>query len=381
MDTEIQTSTPPGSPLLAYGESRRSRIPGRLIIFCVASVVVFGLLAALIGAFVFTVELPKNTVLLAAFHGQSQLPDPLPRIWQHTAETSKLPFIAGIAQTDTGWTPFTITLRGFANAGGWTHGASLFALHADTPIETKSTHRAYEIGPPIIQLWKHEVYVILSTSASPLSQNSADLIRGSIDQNIWKTSARITSHATDELVAGDLSIDLTAFPESWPLSRDALKDTGIDIDQMPETLSWTAASGTLPTLVMTYGPASPSTSTILGLAAATGQFDTAQVQLPDKTMAEDLRLPRSLLSSTTSAPWEIRPTAATSTPHMLIEPHLASIVFGTATQPLLSLCSGRIIGFLNSSAIQTIAQRLGILFESDRSIELMEDEGHLSICW
>jgi len=319
--------------------------------------------------------MPASTILTVALHGNKPLQDPIPRIWQNTADTSWAPFIAGIAKTNTGWQAYTITLRGMGNAGTWTHGSGPFVIHANAPLKLVK-RRITRIASLIARLKSHEAVATLDGSAIDPSFNGT--ISGTIDGNIWTTDATIPKGSSKKLPKGDLAIDFVSLPGSWPFIQNALKDQGINLIQMPKMLGWSPSTGTLPTLTLDFGISAPSTSTILSLAAAAGRFDTSRLFLPDGTIAEDLRLPLHLLTSTSSMTW----TAETGT-IVHVGPHAASIDTSTTfpNSPPLEDCPGKGIARLSMRALQTIANHLGDPLNGLASLELIRKNGILEICW
>jgi len=374
METDIQTTTPAGSPIMAYGEARGPRMNGRTVGFALL-VLVFLIVVGVGAATLFwPVDLPKNTFILASFHGGEHLSDPLPRVWQNTAETSKLPFVAGIAKTADGWQAFTVTLRGFGDAGSWTHATGPFVIHADTTLDLEKGFRAYMIERPIYALKSHAAFVTIKGDALDASLTGS--LNGVIDGNVWKTTTRLTDHALHDLVSGDLAVDLRALPDAWPSLKDALHDQGFELDTMPETVAWSQTSGTLPALTLDFGADHPSTSTILALAAAAGDYDEVKIQFPDGTVAQDLRLPLHILASTSSVDWEV-----TTGTHVRIGLNTASINPSQIGPSFVPHCSGRPVAHFGQNIVLSLAQRFNPSFSGSASIDLTENNGVLQICW
>lgn len=372
MDATIQTNTPQGSPILAYGEVCPPKFGSPRHWFGIVLACIVVLCSFFVAALFFSVPFPGQAVVLIGLHGKSSLTDPLPRIWQHTAETTSVPFVAGIVKQHGEWIPFTVTFRGFGNAGAWLQSAGPFVVRAETPITLEPT-AIKDILSPIMKLGRHSATLLIN--GDNIDPAFSGTLRGTVDGTILTTDKGVATPSNISLGNGDVVANLNALPESWQFIRESLMDVGVALDEMPSSIAWTETTVTLPELDLVYDTG-PSTGTILSLATLAGQFDTERIQLPDGTVAEDLRLPAHALTGTSTLRWDV-----SSSTSIWINGPEAHIQTGAIRPQTSRICPGTLLAQFSQHAIENVAERLNIPNDGLRTLQLVALDDRLVICW
>lgn len=372
MEANIQTNTPQGSPILAYGEVCPPTFGSPRHWFGILLACIVALCGLFVATLFFKIPFPEQVVALVVLHGKSPLSDPLPRIWQNTSETTSFPFIAGIVKQNGEWKSFTITFRGFGNAGAWTKDAGPFVLRSDSPLVLEQT-TIQNILAPILKLGRHSA--VLQINGDQIHPTFSGTLRGTIDGTTLTTDHNIHSPSSSPLRDGDIVANLNALPTSWPFIKESLASSGIPLDEMPSSIAWTKTTSSLPELDLFYD-AGPSTGTILSLAVVAGQFDEMRIQLPDGSVAEELQLPTHVLTGTSSLRWDTSTGAS-----IWIEGNAAHIQTGALRPHIPVTCPGRLLAQFSRQALQDMAERLNFPKESMRELQLVDQDGQLVVCW
>lgn len=376
MDTHIQTSTPQGSPILAYGEARGPRMGRRTRLVLIGLTMIVLIVGIPVVFLTSSLPFPERLSVLAAVRGGTALPEGFPRVWRETAAKSRLPLLLGLAWSNDRWEPFVVAFRFGARAGAHVVSKGVFIVQSDQPLTLASRARPFEIFRKMMPLTRYGVFVTffayLPSDESPIA------ISGPIEGNVWRTSVRLDPHETRELPAGDVAVDVSSLPEAWPFIRGALSDTGLQLneDERPSVFSWTQATSALPLVVLRYD-APLSTSTLLSVAAATGKYDVARIQLPDGTLAEDLRLPIQLFASTSTNEWGV----VTGTTIRMDRTSIAIQGEVPLPSPTGACDAGRTVMRLSRRAIAPILQRLSLPLEPRADVTIGEKDGNMRICW
>jgi hypothetical protein len=179
-----------------------------------------------------------------------------------------------------------------------------------------------------------------------------------------------------EILDGDISVDISALPETWPFLQNILNEMGLHLDQVPETFTWTNTSSSFPFVTVDFGEASPSTSTVLAFASIAGLYDIERIQLTDGSYVEGLLRPNSLFSSSSTYSWSVSTNTTVQ-----INTHSATIEQKSTHLPQTHLCSGRPIARLNETALRLIADRLRINYTDLTNLEFLIEGGFIKICW
>lgn len=363
-EQEIHSTLPTGSPILAYGTaSRASRT--RRILAPIAGIFVI-LLVGLILFLRTTVRVPTRAFVLAAVRGGTTLPGEFPTTWKDTAQKASLPVILGIAIDDQGLVPFAVTWRGLvsvqelADTEQWNMVRFLrFASHtisspAYIRLDARNVDPAYE-----------------ANLEGPVTRTGT-----------WHTNMRVPRSSAPSLPPGDFAISLKAFPEAWPVIQDALRQNAfvLETPEIPDEVSWSASDSALSRLELRYEGA-PSASTIQSFASAAGLHDTNTYKLRDDVVAEELRLPKNSLGSSTVRSWEMGDGSLLKIDvHALVLEPMGS---GTSTLVQPSPCSngGRIVFIFNKNIIARISEIVKIpALNSFRAAIGSENAGRLEVC-
>lgn len=294
MDADIHTTTPSGSPLLAYGTSTsffgprkwlRYAIPGGIgLLFLVICTILY---------FSLRVHIPQNPLILAVVPGKTDLPTTLPNLWRKAAQSSKLPILLGASLQNKKIIPFVVTFRNGSIENNTPYSQGLFSLYTESPSTTQKWPASI-LFKQLFSTNKGSIHIL----PSALHIESPDIV-GTLTKNGWETSTSLPTTAIS-LPTGDLVANLTVFPEATEPIFQALRASGYNFSsKIPpiQNISWQWASGTAYGVrIALINKASPS----LPLLDNTALIHTASYKLPDDTVFQEYTNNDSRDSSTTS---------------------------------------------------------------------------------
>ncbi len=369
-DATIQTNTPNGSPILAYGEVRGSRRPHWNLILVTIVAIVLIVLGGVAYLMTRPIHLPDHVIAIAALHGGTPLPEALPAVWRNAAESTHGTMVIGLSQDANGWMPFAVVPRWVTIGSGSKHADGLVAVWTDEPIRNVSTRSLWSLVQLTWAARGHAAYLDLDLTRS---LNNGSTLAGPIDGNIWYTNAQINTPSSLGLPNGDIAVDLTALPDAWPSVRSALADAGLDLEQAPETLSWTSTTSALPLIELRAAPSLP-TSTRQAVAALGRRADFEPITLPDGTLAERMLLPNAT-SVSAYTDWE-----AVSGTRVRLTETTASVLDGVNTSSTPPCDDATVIAHLSRSAMTDLFHRVipGLRLAFDLSIA--EKDGKALVC-
>lgn len=297
MEPIIQTTTPTSSPILAFG--RASSVPPYTKLLAIIAGV-FAVFA--IGAFLLfrtRIPLPEHILFTAAVRGGTTLPDGVPAVWKLAVEHTSAPSILGVAVVNGGPIPFVMTARKISDSALHIERSGVITFVSEGDIPRSATRPLRDLLALVIQTIVHPAYLVLDPRA--IDERLGDRIEGPVDRRgVWKTDIRLTAKPFSELPAGDVAIDLDAFPDAWPILTSISREANfpLEIGERPNQIGWSSASDSTP-LVDLRWTTPISTSTKVALAAAAGISDASPYRLPDGVVVDELRLPQDTHPSST----------------------------------------------------------------------------------
>lgn len=358
MEPDIHSSLPTGSPIIAYGETRRPK--GKKLLALIAGSFVVLLLGAFVWAlFAWKIPFPTNIPILIAIHGQTSLPDSMPKIWQVAARASH-PVLIGLFATDNGLHPFSLGLVTDERTGGPAIQSGPLLFQSEASLESTSTASIRGLLGPLLKLSSHQAWMTFEGYSGP------------IDYHSWYPNLTLAHSSTSfELPPGQISLNLISFPDAWPAIQDALArpPLALNLEQMPASIGM-VLDERMPTRIELRFAEPPASSTRLTIAAAAGLYDLKKTDLPDGTRSNILELPLEELAATTNTSWDASTTIFT---------------IGAATTSISissTACgNGQSIGFFSSSTLSQFNSFAGIplTFAQNGLLVILENE-KLRIC-
>lgn len=281
MDADIHTTTPSGSPLLAYGTSTsffgprkwlRYAIPGGISLFLLGLCAIF--------YFSIRIQIPQNPLILVVVPGKTTLPNTLPSLWREASQASRLPVLLGASIQNKKLSPFVVTFRSASLKNYIPYSRGLFSLYS----ESSSSTQAWPASILFKQFFSRNngsIRLFLST----LHIDGQDIV-GAVTKNGWETSTVLPSTHTN-LPAGDLVIDLTTFPEATIPIFQALRANGYNFpaDMPPvQTISIVWASSTSMGMSITFTEKRHPSFSLLDTGTS---METQSYKLSDDTVFQE----------------------------------------------------------------------------------------------
>lgn len=345
---------PSGDIILAYGTSPRAS-RARMFLFVAAGIFLLCLGSAL-AMLQTTVPLPERRIALASVRPRTALPNGVPDVWKDTIQRSPFPVLIGLTVGEQGMEPFAIIVRGFASPRFAQEHAGIFSLVSERPLPKKEFRRLAHIVPLLSKTIVAPAFIRIDARAIDLEY--AFDIEGAVRRDgVWKTNIRLKQASEPRITDGDFSLDIRAFPDAWPFVKDAIQRAGFffDATETPATVAWSETDQSLPRLVFGYIHG-PTTSTKRLFAAAAGAYNTQAYKLPDDVVVEELRLPKSVINTTSSN--------STSVDGMILKIHenelLLESASSTGSRELIAPCSkgGWPVLKMNKAIIAKISQKI-----------------------
>lgn len=377
----IHDSTPKGSAILAYGESRRPlRFP--LILAVLAGMIAFACLA--LGAALYagrTLPLPTGTAILVYAKPGADLPSGIPELWKRArASSGPFPVLLGFREdAATGdLKPFAIVPRFAARDGAASWAFRLLADDA-MPDAAKRSPRSLTgsladyAAPAWLRIWPA---FLLKTSVDPRDDAS---IGGAISRGRWITDARVSGDAeTLDRVSGQNMVAIRAVPDAWPAIESMLREQGMDIrlTTAPSVVSWTAGSESISIRMHFDDPL--ATTTIAELAGGMGVVDRYEYALEDGTLVTELRLPTDPTARTADWASENGRIVFQENDVILGDPAL----FDTQTE-IPPQCRGPVIAILDGKGLNNLLTTLHLpaLYTVPDRLIWLEQNGRVVACW
>ncbi len=375
-DPVILTSTPQGSPILAYGSisSSGSSTPKSwkwLAILATAVVVIVGLGWAVLES---KLPVPTETFAFAYLSSKIALPAEAPSAWREAQrQTGHFPLFVGLARNADGQ-PVAFAIR--HKALGW----ELVQDDNSLPTTPKTLGSALSswktlLSPAWLTVWPGK---LLGTSTG----TDLPTLSGPIEQGQWKTDAQAPSGLIKGVsrLLGQNYLRLRAVPQAWSSIQGMLTNSGYDLglDTPPDTLTWSFTSGTELSLGFSYDE-QPSTTTLSQIGAAAGLVDRLSVTLPDGTSDIEESLPERLFSESTSTHW----TSARGT-EMSIQGN--TIVLGSAAGLEEGVdvpmgCKTKTLAVFSGMSLNSLFTAMGLPTARVSAVAAHDDGGHLTFCW
>ena len=357
-EQDIHGTLPMGSPILAYGTGPRTS-HARTILAISAGIFV-ALVVCLVLALRTQVQMPTRIAALMVVRGKTTLPDSAPAVWRQSVAHSSMPVMLGITMDEQGAQPFAVTFSSPVK--------STFAHIDSGAVSVLFDDRTTSVQSwPLSRLVSFAFHTITSPAYLQLDASAVDpsfdtRVEGPINSHgIWITDAE-TKGDGHALPNGDFSVNLSSFPQTWPFIQQALPQTAAlnQAQDTPESIAWNQATSSVPNLILQF-PQAPSTSTLLTLAGIAGLSEQVPYRLNDDVIAQELRLPTELLTSTSSAP------ISTSTTTLTINGNRISIQPLEAVAPLTLDVAGceqgdQAVFHLSPQFIRLLGQRDGLQF-------------------
>lgn len=290
MDVDIRTTTPNGSPLLAYGTASSFPGPGGWLRYAAIAAVVLLILGGTVLAVTAKLQVPQNPLLIAVIPGHTALSDKLPEIWRKETAQTALPILIGASVRDGKLIPFAVTL-GLRKT---------FTLHIDEAGVQTQAWAATDLLGHLLSRTKGHLLVRPSALGLPLSD-----IAGDLTANGWETTLSVPA-PSGPLPPGDVAIDISSMPEAAEPIEHALEGIGYGLPSdlpQPKSLAWQWSSSTANGLRLDFAsPVASSTSAMLERIAVP---TTRAYTLQDGTlMQEYIDEGSSISSSTAYGAWQ-----------------------------------------------------------------------------
>jgi len=275
-ENNSQHTLSPGNPLLGFGVEKR-RFPR-------AAVWIFAFVCAGVAAFLFiweyTLPFPAEVPFFALTRNFDQAPEYFPGAWRDAAG-SHLPAALGVSLQNGAPEVFAVVPR-WKKTDLPSTPAGIYKVVGTEKLELKSKIRLKDLLADWGRLIWHQAYVTLKLPDKTL--------RGSFDAGVWVTDLSLaqTPGVSD---AGDLSLDLEAFPEAWPPIAQALAQStyALELSKAPSALNLELTADGISGLDLTFSDFSSQTEQ--EISAALGKTDERNYTLPDDTVVKELLLP------------------------------------------------------------------------------------------
>ncbi len=383
-DQIIRDSTPKGSVLLAYGESKnRSGLWLSLIVVFVLLTGIIAGIVVLLGQNSF--PLPSNTFLLAYVRPGAAIPESAPELWRENVKKSPhSPIFLGLSRPDDEKiTPFTVSIRGIGSNKGITSGIwNLESEQESSQIEQVALRSLVDgwtdyAANAWIQLWPGRV------GAWPNVGLGTDLrVGGPISESVVRTNLRFPKQtSTESGYRGDNFIRASAVPSSWPLIEPILRAQGLGIflDMPPKIVAWSNNNNEKTSFYFEFDEMITSSTRSL-IAGGYGLTDNRQYSLSDGTILSELMLPTNAIAQSTSQTWDLPGGNV-----LQFKSNIAilgdSKVFDEIKQPT-DACKGTVIAAFDDITTLNLAKRVGIqIGTKNRGIIIVENDGRLNICF
>lgn len=382
-DSLIHETASQTNAVFAYGE----RPKRRLILGVLFGVVALAIMIAL-SAWMFVrqpLPLPTRTAWLAYVPSSLALSNEAFQPWRSLDGGASFgPVFIGSAIDEEGRDyPFLVRLRMSAGNGIWmlATDASVSEYITLTPEKINFTWSDW-FSPAWLRMWPS---VALGASGGEFDVDFS--LSGRLTSQGWMTNAAFALPESSSVaeIDGPNFLDLEALPQARPFVEAALQQYGVDtgLIDAPSRLIWDTqklipTSSTEMNLAVDFS-APVSSSTILAIAAARGEFDREWWSLPDETVVRELRLPEQILADATSSPAWIQ--------HEGRRLVLGDVLWNPAKIKLPAFCHGRIIAVLDREALQPLfAQTPFVMSEKMSDFQINRlifsvVEGKLRICW
>ena len=303
MDVDIISTTPTGSPLLAYGTSNTFPERGKFFAMLAAAIILILVVGISIYSVSKKITVPSDPIIVAIVPSGTHLPDSVPAAWKQATANSAFPVILGASIRRGQMVPFAAYLGLTAPAGSIADKQWPFIILTDHPLTDLQT-KPWPVSELMFALVKPSG-MSLQVRPSALGFKLPD-ITGPITSDGWVTSLAAPT-STSGLPNGDISIDLSALPDAAGPLKEALASTGIalptDLPAMTAlAVEWPSATTTGLRLDLQSQPSS-STSDILQHGTMT---IARPYTLPDGTVVQDMvatTVPNSNASGTLDDAW------------------------------------------------------------------------------
>lgn len=377
----IHSSTPNGSPILAYGESsapRTKRAWFWLVIIGLVLTIFMSIAWIVVHA---PLPVPNTTSILAFVSAKTPLPADSPSLWKEARRRAgRFPLFVGYVRSNDGRElPFaivhTFTLRSSSGSWFWQliqEESTSFTLASPRKVAASWTEY---LSPAWLRVWPNHLFP--SSALEDLPSFGGPLSRGQ-----WHTDLPAPFDLKDlRHIQGQTYLRISAIPRAWPILQQLFGGFGYDLpaDLLPSSVEWTAtASGTKPTVAATFESA--PTSTLVRIAATAGLVDRVTTKLPDGTLAVYEGYPDALLRESTTSSWET-PSGE------IFSLQGSTVIFGDSTHfqeafQLPEACRTDVLAVFREESLKSILKSAGLLSTPPISTLIVHQEkSRLTICW
>lgn len=361
---ELKTMLPQANHLLGYAEQKQP--PWLKIgLIAISALVLAG--AVLVGGYFLLRNVPrvKGQTVVLTVHGGQVLPAFVPDIWKRAVESSSLPVVVGLANESGKLTPFAITNRWASVEAEYNQKSDFYNLFSDEIVQTDGQVDFFQTIRTLAAILSGPAHLWINTSE--LADDGAE-ISGPISANIWRSDFKLKHTEGPNTADKDIFADIESFPDTWTGINQAIKNiSGIEIDEMPKTISFNLSPEGLDDLVLTY-PETPADATLLKLAGSIGLSDVVPYVLPDGTTVLELKLPKQKLGQFNG---QMNPDSWKS---IAIKNGNILDIKNLAIPEGEGCASGRIVLKLSRLALNSISTDI------NQDFELHEDMGTLVAC-